>query len=164
MKYKPDWEDAQERLTALWNHEIIDRPCIAVTAPSGKSVPRPPAPATPRQKYLDVDWVLGDLAAHLENTWWGGEILPSYLLMGGWTLCLGGTPRLEMRTIWFDTVEVDFSGPSPFRYGDDDIWVRDHARLYDALADFAGRDDFSLGRPVALPANDELHSIGVEKR
>ena len=159
MKYKPDWEDARKRLTALWNHEIIDRPCIAVTAPNGRSVARPPAPATPWQKWLDPDWVLGDMAARLESTWWGGEVLPSYLLMGGWTLCLGGTPRLEMRTIWFETIAVDFSTPPPFRYKNDDIWVEAHTRLYDAAADLAGKDDFSLGRPCALPANDILSMI-----
>ena len=132
---------------------------MAVTAPNGRSVIPPPAPSTPRQKWLDPDWVLGDLAARLESTWWGGEAIPSYLLMGGWVLCLGGTPRFDMRTIWFDTVDVDFSGPSPFRYDDDDIWVKAHARLYEAVADFAGKDDFLVGNPCVLPANDLLSMV-----
>ncbi|MDP6778182.1 MAG: hypothetical protein QGI83_15610 [Candidatus Latescibacteria bacterium] len=159
MRYKPDWEDARKRLTALWNHDLVDRPCIAVTAPNGRSVDRPPAPASAHQKWLDPDWVLRDLTARIESTWWGGEALPSYLLMGGWVLCLGGTPKLEMRTIWYDTVEVDYSSPPPFRYVDDDNWVKTHAYLYEAAADLAGQNDFSLGRPCALPANDILSMV-----
>jgi hypothetical protein len=64
--------------------------------------------------------------------------VPSYLLMGGWVLCLGGTPRFSMETIWFDTMDVDFSRPSLFRYDDNDTWVRAHEALYSAAAAFAG--------------------------
>jgi len=154
MKYKLDWHDAQRRLTALWNHEVTDRPCIAVTAPHGRSVAHPPAPSTPRRKWLDPDWVLADMAARLESTWWGGEAIPSCLLMAGWVLCLGGTPRFDMNTIWFDTTDVDFTRPWPLRYSPDDEWVKAHAHLYETVADFAGKDDFVVGSPCALPAND----------
>ena len=42
LQYKPDFERARERWDALWDHEIIDRPCTCVTAakvenPSGYS-------------------------------------------------------------------------------------------------------------------------------
>lgn len=154
MKYKPDWHDAQRRLTALWNHEVTDRPCIAVTAPNGKSVARPPAPSTARQKWMDPNWVLANMGAQLENTWWGGEAIPSCLSMAGWVLCLSGTPQFDMRTIWFDTIEVDFSEPSPFMYRDDDIWVKAYTDLHEAVVNMAGRDDFLVGNALNLPAND----------
>jgi hypothetical protein len=163
VKYKPDWNEARERLCALWHHEVIDRPCIAVTAPSGRTVSPPPAPSEPKEKWLDPGWVIADIEARLEDTWWGGEAIPSYLLMGGWVLCLGGTPRFDMRTIWFDTVEVDFSRPSPFRYRDRDPWVEAHEQLYEAVAGLAGKDDFQVGRPCVLPANDLLSmEMGTE--
>jgi len=163
MKYKPDWDDARERLTALWKGEVRDRPCIAVTAPSGKPATPPSAPSDPRNKWLDPGWVLADITARLESTWWGGEAVPSYLLLGGWVLCLGGTPRFDMRTIWFETRETDFARPSPFRYRDGDPWVEAHERLYRAVADLAGKDDFQVGRPCALPANDLLSmQMGTE--
>ncbi|TFG72896.1 MAG: hypothetical protein E4H27_01775 [Anaerolineales bacterium] len=159
MKYKPDWIKAKERLTALWNHEVLDRPCIAVTSPNGNSVVSPPEPSTPRKKWLDPDWVLADLSASLESTWWGGEAIPSYLLMGGWTLCLGGTPRFDLQTIWFDTMNVEFSDPSPFRYDHGDVWVQAHANLYETVAKFAGKDDFLVGKPCMLHANDLLSML-----
>lgn len=159
MKHKPDWPEAQKRLTALWNHDILDRPCIAVTAPSGRKVDPVPVPAEPRKKWLDPDWIRSDLTARLESTWWGGEGIPSYLLMGCWVLCLGGTPRFDLRTIWFETADVDFSRPSPFRYRDDDPWVRDYARLYESVLRLAGKDDFLVGGSGALPANDLLSML-----
>jgi len=159
MKHKPDWTVAQERLTALWHHEIIDRPCIAVTAPSGAHVAPPPPPATARQRWLDPEWILADLDTRLANTWWGGEAIPSYLLQAGWVVCLGGTPRFDMHTIWYETTSCDFHGPSPFRYGDEDAWVNAHRTLYEAVAAFAGKDGFLVGKPCMLPANDLLSML-----
>jgi hypothetical protein len=164
MKYKPDWHAAEKRLTALWNHEVLERPCIAVTAPNGKTPEPAPTPCSARQKWLDPDWVRSDMVARLESTWWGGEAVPSYLLMGGWVLCLGGNPRFEMDTIWFDTVDVDFSKASLFKYRNDDVWVKAHAELYEAVTDLAGRDEFLVGKPLALPANDLLSMLmGTEE-
>ena len=40
MYYKPDWEQAKERMLAWWDHEIIDRACVAVHAPKrGSDMP-----------------------------------------------------------------------------------------------------------------------------
>jgi len=74
--------------------------------------------------------------------------------MAGWVLCLGGTPRFAQDTIWFDTKDVDFSLPPPFRYEPDNPWVAEYRALLDAALDFAGRDDFLVGKPLLLPAND----------
>ena len=156
MKYKPDWEEARERLTALWEGRRMDRPCIAVTAPSGRSVPHPKLPVNPEDKWLSPEWVLENLRATLENTWWGGESIPSYLLMGGWTASLGGRPRFDHKTIWFETFEVDFSKPSPFVYSVGDRWRQKYEELYCAAVELAGRNDFLVGKPSLLPANDLL--------
>ncbi|MCE9614503.1 MAG: hypothetical protein K8T26_09520 [Lentisphaerae bacterium] len=154
MKYKHDWPEAQERLTALWRGQVKDRPCIAVTAPSGRSVPRPPSPSDPERRWLDPDWVWADALATLENTWWGGEAIPSYLLMGGWVLCLGGTPRFDHHTIWHAPMTVDFTRPSPFVHDPENPWVQKFLHLYNRMTDMAGYDDFAIGRPPILPAND----------
>lgn len=156
MKYKENWEEAQERLSSLWRHERQDRPCIAVTAPSGKMVRPQPPPRTPEEKWLDPGWIEGNRGAALEGRWWGGEAIPSYLLMGGWTVSLGGTPVFDTTTIWFETAAPDFEGPSPYRYDPDDPWVRKHRILYGAAATVAGYDGFLVGGPCILPANDLL--------
>jgi hypothetical protein len=159
MKYKPDWEEAQGRLTALWNGERTDRPCIAVTAPSGQDVTPPDPPTNARDKWLDPDWICRDALARLEGTWWGGEAVPSYLLNGGWVVCLGGTPQFDHNTIWFQQVEVDCSHPSPFKFDPDDPWFCSFQELYSSVAEMAGRDDFLVGQACILPANDLLSML-----
>jgi hypothetical protein len=165
MRYKTNWEETRRRLTALWNGEAPDRPCIAVMAPSGRAVPAPDAPDQPWRRWLDPEWVPADVRARMENTLWGGEALPSYLLMGGWVMCLGGTPRFERETIWFETGEVDFSRPFSFRYGDpENGWVGAFEDLYRAVAAMAGGQDFMVGHPCMLPANDLLSMcMGTER-
>jgi hypothetical protein len=156
MKYKPDWDDAQERLTALWQGRARGRPCLAVTAPSGRGLQPPPLPPDPEARWLDPDTVLGLARTQLENTWWGGESIPSFLLMGGWVVSLGGTPHFDSRTIWFDPQPVDFTHASPFRHDPADPWVVKHRRLYERALAAAGWDDFLVGNPCILPANDLL--------
>ena len=156
MKYKPDWDETAARYTALWQGRPADRPYIAVAAPSGKQVRRPEPPENPEDRWLSPDWVIANLGASIENTWWGGLTVPSYLLMGGWAVSLGGRPRFSQETIWFETIEVDFNEPSPFVFTDDDEWRKKHETLYVAAARLAGKDDFQVGKPSMLPANDLL--------
>jgi hypothetical protein len=157
MKYKPDWSEAQRRLTALWNHERLDRPCIAVLAPQEPSEPTPvPDPVDDEARWMDPTYRIALARRQLECTWWGGEAVPSYLQMAGWVNCLGGTPRFVPDTIWFEIMEVDFDQPSPFRYDPDNSWTGKYRSLLSAMCETAGRDDFLVGCPGHLPANDLL--------
>jgi len=156
MRYKSDWPEAAERLAALWQCGRLDRPCIAVTASSGRDVPRPTPPEDPRGRWLDPEYLVADALARLENIWWGGEAVPSMLLQAGWMLCLGGTPRFDQNTIWFETAEFDFDAPPAFAFDPTDPWVRRFEAAYLALAAAAGRDGFLVGQPCMLPASELL--------
>ena len=155
MKFKPNWPETQARLTALWEGQPTDRPCIAVKV-NKPDKPRQWPPPSAEVQWLDPEWVVGDALAKIENTWWGGEAIPSYLVMAGWLVSLGGKPRFDNSTIWFDEFSVDFDQPHPFHHNPADPWVQRHERLYLAMAKAAGKDDFLLGSPVILPANDLL--------
>lgn len=154
MKYKDDWPEAKERLTALWHGEMLDRPCIAVRAPqSAGSAPPLPTPADDEARWLDPSFRVAVTQRELETTWWGGEAVPSCLNMANWVVCLGGSPRFAPDTIWFDTRPVDFDRPSPFRHDPESAWVRKCRELLLALCEAAGRDDFLIGKPGVLPAS-----------
>lgn len=156
MRYKTDWPEARDRLSALWRGDPLDRPCLAVTAPAGAAMPWPVVPTDPEQRWLDPRYVTAAASASLANTWWGGEAIPGVLLMAGWVICLGGTPRFAPDTIWWETQSFDPSRPPSLGFDPDGAWVRRHTELYLALAGLAGTDDFLVGRPVVLPANDLL--------
>lgn len=164
MKYKADWPEARQRLTALWEGEVLDRPCVAVRAPSGRRAAGPGAPATAEQKWVDPDWVTRAAHAQLENTWWGGEAIPSVLVLAGWLVCFGAAPRFEMETIWWREMAFDFERASDPGFNPGDPWVKRFQTVYCAVAEFAGRDDFMVGHPCILPANDLLSMLmGAER-
>ena len=75
LQYKPDFERAQGSWDALWNHEIIDRPCALVTAPS-----IPNAAGYPRLVAVDDDFtrVLKECDAYLESHAFLGEAMPAF--------------------------------------------------------------------------------------
>lgn len=157
MRYKNDWPEAKRRLTALWRGERLDRPCLSVLAPQAVAAPTPvPKPADEEARWLDPAYRVALARRQLESTWWGGEAVPSCLQMAGWVNCLGGTPRFAPDTIWFETREVDFSRPSPFRHDPDNPWSAKYRALLLALCEAAGRDGFMIGTPGGLPANDLL--------
>lgn len=159
MLHKPDWPEARERLTALWNGRPLDRPCIGVTAPSGRTVQWPPPPDSVEQRWMDPAFNAGTALAQIGNTWWGGEAVPSYLLMCGWVNCLGGTPRFADETIWFEPMEFDFDAPPAFGFDPENPWVKRFHRAHLALAEAAGKDDFLVGQPCILPASDLLSML-----
>lgn len=156
MKFKPDWEEAKARLTAMWNGEMLDRACLSITAPSGKKIPRP-TPRDAEAKWLDPEVVIPSGLAGMENQWWGGEAIPSFLIMSGWMVNFGAPPHFSMDTIWFDPVEdVDFDSPPDFRIDPTNPWIRRYEELYMRAAEAAGWNDFLVGQPCVLPASDVL--------
>lgn len=160
MKYKPNWPEARQRLTALWHRERLDRPCIAVRAPLPVTALTPlPEPADDEARWLDPDYHIALLRQTLESTWWGGEAVPGITPMQNWVICLGGTPHFDAATIWFETRSVDFSQPSPFRHDPDSPWMAKYECLLLALCRVAGKDDFLVGKPGGLPATDLLSML-----
>ena len=161
MKYKADWDDAKARLTALWEGRCLDRPCIAVTAPAPWNVPTDPLPAraNAEELWLGIDYLRRVIPQRLANTYWGGEAIPSYLLMGGWVVCHGATPQFSENTIWLEPMAIDWEHPSTFAMNWQDPWIQRAFELYQAVIDLAGWDDFLVGRPGILPGNDILAAI-----
>ncbi len=169
MKFKPDWNDAEQRLTDLWEGRPLDRPCMMVLAPQTGP---PPAdvygdrwadqnrgdapPATAEDRWLSPDWLVPHSLKSMSQTWWGGEAIPSVLLMAGWLNSLGGRPHFDHRTIWFDPFPVDFSKPHPFHHDPLDPWVQRFEQLYQKMTEAAGWDNFLIGAPAILPAHDLL--------
>jgi hypothetical protein len=160
IRYKDNWDETKERLSALWYGERLDRPCVAVRAPRAVADPTPvPKPADDEAIWLDPDYRVALLRHALESTWWGGETVPGITFMPNWVICLGGTPRFDPNTIWFETRPVDFDQPSPFRHDPDSPWMVKYRRLLLALCEAARDADFAIGKPGGLPANDLLSML-----
>ena len=160
LQYKSDWPETRERFTALWEGRTLDRPYLGIMAPNPSGgVTAPAPPEDPEARWLDPAWVIPDLRASLANNWWGGDVIPSYLLMAGWVLCYGATPRFSQRTIWHEPFTVDYDTPPNFTLDLQDPWISKYIDLYSRAAREAGKDNFLLGTPCLIPANDLLPAM-----
>ena len=79
----PDWESAQKRMEALLHGEMIDRPCIHVTAPKtpGTGVSPPRGLHDPRE--TDLGDLLDRFEASMSGTLYLGEAFPMVSLSFG---------------------------------------------------------------------------------
>lgn len=77
LKYKPDFPEAKKYWEAYWNKEIIDRPCVYITAPKdpAKPVSRPPYMSGIKGNYNEA---LTQFEHWAETTHFLGEAIPSF--------------------------------------------------------------------------------------
>ena len=109
MEYKGDIVEAKERMSAWWDHEIIDRPVFSYYFPKKRGK---------MYAYLDVfgeDWSLAKnhdeievplngFEKRAENTYFGGESIPFYFPNYGpgiMAAVLGVKPEFKTGTVWF---------------------------------------------------------------
>lgn len=83
--YKEDWQEAEERIEAWWQGEIVDRAVIKVTAPqegvrTADLEPLLDPIGLPQDQigpwFTNVDQVIPRLEKRVESVFWGGEALP----------------------------------------------------------------------------------------
>ena len=97
-------------MRAWWEHELLDRCVLWVTAPKdGAQDETPPTrPDTPEERWLNLDYVsaLNDFLHR--TTYWGGDAYPRWIpgTAGhtGLSTLLGSPIRLDMRTGWHEAI------------------------------------------------------------
>ncbi len=135
MDYKPDWDQAKQRLLAWWNHAVIDRCCIAVHAPR-KDSRLPPFPdlqngpwlgglehvadedtAAIQRWWTDPDLNLQRALTWFDNNYFGGEALPiTYVNWGAMSLAamFGSPPEFNKTSVWYPAVIRDWASWQPY--------------------------------------------------
>lgn len=110
MLYKTDWEQAKGRYRAWWAGEVLDRCAIAVTAPRAEAPDQPPPalPATPLERWTDLDYAAAWNEYIMSRTFYGGEAFPLWSVgYPGHTAIpafLGCPIRLDFHTGWWDPI------------------------------------------------------------
>jgi hypothetical protein len=165
MKYKPNWPEAEKHLLALWEGKFIERPCIAITTPNGRMIARRSRPVSGEQKWLDERFICQNMLGQFESKYYGGESIPSGLLMASWVMMTyGATPHFPLETIWFEPIGVDWDSPPSFTLDWENPWFKKVSALYEAVLNVAGYDDFLVGSFFPMPATDMLtFVIGTEQ-
>jgi len=115
MLYKENWQEARRRWIAFWKGEIIDRPCIIITAPvypkasyrkvKGCAFPIKeefivPEPKNPFIKWTNVDYLIKQHEAMYHSNHYLGEAIPNVVIQMGWCACYGGPIEYRPDSIW----------------------------------------------------------------
>jgi len=101
---KPDWEQIQQRYTAWWAGEALDRCIIAVYAPRNLPGEPPPLPARAADRWTDHDFLAGAVEYFIRQTYYGGDAFPIWHPgFPGWAshgVFLGAPVTLAEETGW----------------------------------------------------------------
>lgn len=168
MLYKSDWEEAQRRLEAWWECEVIERAAIAVEAPRAEPIPgrAHPGPAGRERLWTDIDYRLDLAEAAFARTYYGGEAFPCLdtgLGPGTLGVLLGAKPRWMPETIWYEPVIHDLSARPTLRYHPEGRWWTFCRRLVEE-AMRRGEGRFPVPLPDLIENLDTLAALrGTEK-
>lgn len=120
MQYKPDWPQVRRRFEALWNREVLDRPCISVIAP--KEGQRPQVlqdyGSVGRLTYRHLgepERVLQAAEAAVEPVFFGGEAIPQVFLnygASGHCAYFGSDHIVGENTVWYTPCIADWETAS----------------------------------------------------
>lgn len=127
LLYRPDWEDARDRLTRWWHGEDLGRAMLQITAPRAEPVekiealPVPPEVVCPRYTARDVDFRVNLAWREAASRHYLAEAVPHAMPgdLGPDTLALFlGCEGVEMpETVWFQPCITD---PEQFEPGYDE--------------------------------------------
>ena len=132
-----DLDRILQRHEAFWNRRIVDRVCIAVTAPADTRVELPQA-ASDEEFLSDGEFMVRWYQAVNANTYRAGDALPrasahGNLLYPAW----GGRGKFESRTVWVDPSVPDWAAWRDYRFDANNVWLRRYLDTNRALAEAA---------------------------
>ncbi len=110
LAFKPDWEETKQRYLAWWKGELLDRCCVAVTAPKANPPAGDPPPYTGERgkHWFDFEWWAAWQDWAMARTFYGGEALPNWHAgYPGWAgipTFLGCHTELDEVTGWSDPI------------------------------------------------------------
>jgi hypothetical protein len=141
LKYKEDLSLALERHRAFWEHEIIDRVCLSVTAPAEPRalVPEPEQESTlyvsDEQFLTDPDYIVRLTNAQMANTYYGGDALPWASAPGNLLYAAyGGQASFASRTVWMDPTLTSGDQWADYRFDPANRFIEYTLRITRALA------------------------------
>jgi hypothetical protein len=153
-----DLDRILKRHAAFWNREIVDRLCIAVTAPVEDPVEIPQA-ADDQQFLCDSEFMVRWYLAQNANTYRAGDALSrasahGNLLYPAW----GGNGKFASRTVWVDPSVNDWTAWREYRFDANNIWLRRYLDSNRALAQ-AAPDNFFVETQGFFGAMDAMASM-----
>lgn len=125
LAYKPDAAEAQRRLRAYWQGEIVDRSCVSVRAP--KDGAKPAWRSLIVAEDFDLPGAIDRYEAWASQMFFGGESMPALMPNYGpdqWAGFLGARLTLvpEMDTSWAEPCISDWAEAQPLALDSANRW------------------------------------------
>ncbi|OGS22286.1 MAG: hypothetical protein A2252_06915 [Elusimicrobia bacterium RIFOXYA2_FULL_39_19] len=113
LKYKSDFKEAKQYWNAFWNKEVIDRPCISITAPLDEKSKKLRPYQRARCSDTEFDKVLIDFDVWAESTYFGADAVPFFRFSFGpdqFSSFLGAelTVAEDKQTSWVNPYVTDW--------------------------------------------------------
>jgi len=172
MLYKEDWSETKERLTALWEKEIIDRCCISVTAPKYENIDtsvfamdcKNESDEELKDCWENPERILKRNIKRMKNTFFGGEALPQIFLnfgTSGHAVYYGARYQYTLETIWYFPIINDWE-EDPLFFNKDNEFLRKQFDIATFLSN-QGKGKFFVSMPDNCGTLDALaHLRGTD--
>lgn len=162
MEYKEDWEQAKKRISAFWDGEIIDRVCIAVTAPKA-NVKRKEIkiPDTLEGRWTNMDFLLEQAQENIRCTYWGGEAVPHFTPNLGpnvFSAWLGCELKFAEATSWAEPLIENWSNFQGLNFNSEDKWWKWMTEMTRRTAEI-GKGRFMTGITDIHGGGDALSAL-----
>jgi hypothetical protein len=157
------WHEIKKRYLAWWANGLYERPLLKVIAkkpPSGE-VPEPPEPKTPKEMYLDIDYLIQRAYYYADTHLYMGDTYPDFCVrLGPGTLStyLGSQPIFAWDTIWYETCMEDIEEDSWFKADPESYWFKTQMNLFREAKRRMG-DDFIFTIPDLIENMDVLSNM-----
>ena len=155
VRHKEDLPRVAERFRAYWQREIVDRVCLAVTAPREKQVPVP-EPESDEQFLTDPDFAVRWYNARMSNTHYGGEALPVANAPGNLLYpAYGGKGSFSSRTVWVDPTVRSPEQWDSYEFDPQNRFIQHTLRVTEALSE-DGAGKYLVGSPGVFGCLDAM--------
>ncbi|MCI8995293.1 MAG: trimethylamine corrinoid protein 2 [Lachnospiraceae bacterium] len=185
MKYKKNWEQAQEKWKNYWKQQNTGRPLMCVIArkpeiehlSSGKPVeggckdvicqglyyglPEELKWKTMEDKYLDPEQIVARYRHFCETHEFLGESFPNLDVdfgPGSLASYLGSDIQFKEDTVWFTPCFTDWESAPELVFDPENSWFQKHMQLVKRCRELAG-DDFYVDMPDLMENMDVLASL-----
>jgi 5-methyltetrahydrofolate--homocysteine methyltransferase len=160
--YIDNWQTVKDSFEQWWNRENRKKPLMRIIAAGkqGKTVPVE-APKEPREKWLNLPYVMGTSRNYFESHYFLADAYPSLTLTmgaGSMALYLGSEPEFDWYTIWFTSA---CAGPGEFRnlrYDENNPWWVLHQKLLKEAVELS-KGDFFVNIPDIIENLDILSAL-----
>ena len=130
-----------DRFEDWWKRDNRGLPLMRVVARKDETPPPRPLPENMRDKYAGYDYLMESMRRFCSYHVFLADSFASCganLGPGSLALYLGGEPRFEPDTVWYEPCIEDPENHPPLRYDPDNAWWRLHVDLIRRLQNAAG--------------------------